>query len=154
MSFFYCVFTGVLLEFVPSYWVNLLQQQSAFFNIRVTQKIIDLIVSSIDTAPIFTTTINHGFCWLISSYASKNSFKDGKRQKTEYSKSKTDQMFSFMVHAFKEASNKKNQRINQMIKSARQMKTMHLMMMSLISLILMTCMTSSIKMTKMILILM
>jgi hypothetical protein len=44
---------------------------------------------------------------MASSYGSKNSFKDGKRQKTEYSKSKTEQMFRFMVNAFKDASNKK-----------------------------------------------
>jgi hypothetical protein len=44
---------------------------------------------------------------MASSYDSKNSFKDGKRQKTEYNKSKTEQMFSFMVNAFKAASNKK-----------------------------------------------
>jgi hypothetical protein len=29
-SVFYHVFTGVLLEFVPSYWLNLLLQQSVF----------------------------------------------------------------------------------------------------------------------------
>jgi hypothetical protein len=91
---------------------------------------------------------------MASSYDSKNSFKDGKRQKNEYNKSKTEQMFSFMVNAFKAASKKKNLGINQMIKSAKQMKIMHLMMMSLISLISMTCMTSSIQMMKIIRILM
>jgi hypothetical protein len=72
---------------------------------------------------------------MASSYDSKNSFKDGKRQKTEYNKSKTEQMFSFMVNAFKAASNKKESENKSNEKSAKQMKTMHLMMMSLISLI-------------------
>jgi hypothetical protein len=35
---------------------------------RNAHKIVDLIVDSIDTAPIFTTIIDHGFCWLIISF--------------------------------------------------------------------------------------
>jgi hypothetical protein len=44
---------------------------------------------------------------MASSYDSKNSFKDGKRQKTEYNNSKTKQMFGFKVNVFIAASNKK-----------------------------------------------
>jgi hypothetical protein len=46
---------------------------------------------------------------MASSYDPKNIFKDGKRQKTEFNKSKTEQMFNFMVNAFKAASNAKEE---------------------------------------------
>jgi hypothetical protein len=39
-----------------------------FLSNRVTRnahKIVDLVVNSIDTAPILIATINHGFSWLI-----------------------------------------------------------------------------------------
>jgi hypothetical protein len=41
-----------------------------------------------------------------ASYESKTSFHSNKRQKTNYNKSKSEQMFSFMVNAFKAADNK------------------------------------------------
>jgi hypothetical protein len=41
-----------------------------------------------------------------ASYESKTSFHSNKRQKTNYNKSKSEQMFSFMVNAFKAANNK------------------------------------------------
>jgi hypothetical protein len=41
-----------------------------------------------------------------ASYESKNSFHSNKRQKTNYNKSKSEQMFSFMLNAFKAANNK------------------------------------------------
>jgi hypothetical protein len=39
-------------------------------------------------------------------YKSKTSFHSNKHQKTNYNKSKSEQMFSFMVNAFKAAKNK------------------------------------------------
>jgi hypothetical protein len=39
-------------------------------------------------------------------YKSKTSFHINKRQKTNYNKSKYEQIFSFMVNAFKAANNK------------------------------------------------
>jgi hypothetical protein len=40
-----------------------------------------------------------------ASYESKTSFHSNKRQKTNYNKSKSEQMFSFMVNTFKAANN-------------------------------------------------